>query len=298
MRRVAYVAVVVGLVVCGGCRTRLPSGITHSVLPDGRHQYVFTEVYVEDNKPGWLQEAPKLMKELGDFAETDEILVSSNKREVVVRRTAEIGDLKGFCDQYANGVGIFPYWEEYVARDTRSTGVVYDMYESVHEGIVLCDTGPKMFGPPRVSKVLQTDSNVFLVTIEHPPWQGKGAGVITHFAVNHSNGIFDVESNPLPIPQEGLVPRDLNTFASPIRFDEDRTGTLRLNRATAFCMSHDWYTMRIYDSNGACVAEQKLGAHTDFCAAVIDLDGDAIDEILLYFYPSHVSILKRLAPRG
>lgn len=67
-----------------------------------------------------------------------------------------------------------------------------------------------------------------------------------------------------------------------INYDKGKEGYLQLNKATAYCMCHDSYMVRIYNSKGKFIWQSHYGMHSRIMPVVKDLDNDGIDEIIIY----------------
>ena len=67
-----------------------------------------------------------------------------------------------------------------------------------------------------------------------------------------------------------------------VRYDKDKTGTLRFDRSTAYCMACDRFTMRLVDAKGQSIWEDIENVYADCKVAVTDEDNDAVDEIVIH----------------
>lgn len=277
----------------------LPPDVSHTVQPGGLHRYVFHNAYTDAafvTTTEALAAFPRDLAESGSLDPATTVTLDAPHREVAITTKTEIRDMRQFCDETARAWGVLPYWDELVARRDRSPQYDPGLYEkAAATDDVGLERHNRVFEHPYFSKLWQLDATTVLIELACPPAGGTTRdGALIHIAVTATGGWYDLKTNPLPVPARVPAPaRSLDEFRVPLRYGANVPGTLRLNKATAACMCHNWYSMRVYNAEGHYVWEMPVAGDL-LCPVVADVDHDGTDEILL-FTAERICILRSKA---
>lgn len=258
----------------------LPSAVKHTVMPSGEHRYEVSGLYVKSPQD------VRILSESGqkEIPDCTSLTVDPAKATMVFVTTKAVTDLKHVVDHLAWGGGTVPYWEELEIRDRKSPLFDEHLYT-----VALQQALPwpeDRAGGPGLLAVTDQPGQLTLTFYSRLVHEGDQSFLLDYvLAKTNGTYTFKQSGDRRWISWRELEPKikDISTWsAHPLRYAPGKVGKVAINRTTAFCMCHNRFALRVFDSTGCFIWEDQTNVYGAAFVAVADLTGDGTDEIVVY----------------
>jgi len=284
---------------------KLPKGVHHEVLEDGKHRYTITcreeeqsEAPKDAREPSPVEPKPvepmpveprpvdpRIRLEI-DLLESYKKLIpgcasftwSQDGRSITFETESELADLKRTVNGLARWGWSVPFWEELEARDLRAPEFKKDLFALVHEAPVDYHFIVSAHAEKRRLLLTLASSWYMFETEKEPSTNAR------EYAVSVAKGRFTLE----PVSERTKIPRKVVDSVAgsawgprPIRHGKGLEATAKLNSTFPHCMAEDRLALRIFDKTGRFIWEDLTNVFGHVGVTTADLDGDELDEIIV-----------------
>jgi hypothetical protein len=253
--------------------------VPHKVLESGLHQYTLSGLYLRwaDRKAGKYN--PHLEYFQGLFHEVVNIEVDEKNDVMTIVTSRKVADVRNMVNQFAKIDGKSPYWEELVARKSRSASFLAGLYRLVYVNDVSLSNA---YGECCEWQILEKTNGCLRFRV----FTGN---VLSDHKTESADFTLQCKCGQYALKGDGeMITRDLPQYEGwppppipDLHFAKDETGTVKFNRSTAFCEVESRFAMRLFDKDDQCIWEDQDNIYCVFRAIAHDIDGDGRDEIIV-----------------